>query len=415
MELPNLVMSVMALGMMVQGLFGVLFSPGIDRWSKRFFTVFFGIVMLCAGAYLTDTIVYRYSTLVLAERIAVFLESLLSSLLMPMLTVYLLHCCREDWRTSVLLRAVLGLWGVYFALLVATQFTTFIYYITPDNLYFRGPWYPLLLAPPIVIMAINLAGVIRRRDKLSRKHFVAFLIYLLLPTAAMLVQMLVFGLLFICIGMALAALLLFAIIQSDQIEQYQRQQREIAQQRASIMVLQMRPHFIYNTMMSIYYLCEQDPGKAQRVTMDFTTYLRKNFTAIASEDTIPFAQELEHARAYLAVEQAQFEDGIFVDYDTPHTRFRVPPLTLQPIVENAVKHGMGPDSEPLRILIKTRETDAGSVIIVEDNGPGFGPADNDEPHIALANIRQRLEMMCDAELTIAPREGGGTVVKVTIP
>ena len=264
-------------------------------------------------------------------------------------------------------------------------------------------------------MAINLAGVIRRRDKLSRKHFVAFLIYLLLPTAAMLVQMLVFGLLFICIGMALAALLLFAIIQSDQIEQYLRQQREIAQQRASIMVLQMRPHFIYNTMMSIYYLCEQDPGKAQRVTMDFTTYLRKNFTAIASEDTIPFAQELEHARAYLAVEQAQFEDGIFVDDDTPHTRFRVPPLTLQPIVENAVKHGMDPDSEPLRILIKTRETDAGSVIIVEDNGPGFGPADNDEPHIAIANIRQRLEMMCDAELTIAPREGGGTVVKVTIP
>ena len=200
---------------------------------------------------------------------------------------------------------------------------------------------------------------------------------------------------------------MFGIILFDQIDQYLRQQREIAHQRASIMVLQMRPHFIYNTMTSIYYLCDQDPKKAQQVTMDFTTYLRKNFTAIASENTIPFTEELEHTRAYLAVEQAQFEDSLFVfRYDTPHTRFRVPPLTLQPIVENAVKHGMDPDSGPLRISIRTRRTEAGSEILVEDNGPGFDlPIDN-EPHIALANIRQRLELMCGGKLDDhAPAKG----------
>ena len=207
---------------------------------------------------------------------------------------------------------------------------------------------------------------------------------------------------------------MFGIILFDQIEQYMRQQRKIAHQRASIMVLQMRPHFIYNAMMSIYYLCTKDPQKAQQVTLDFTTYLRKNFTAIASENAVPFADELEHTRAYLAVEQVQFEDSLSVHYDISHEEFRLPPLTLQPIVENAVKHGMDPEYAPLHITIRTRQTDAGSEIIVEDNGPGFVPADNQEPHIALANIRERLQLQ-GGTLTIHPREEGGTIVKVTIP
>ena len=95
--------------------------------------------------------------------------------------------------------------------------------------------------------------------------------------------------------------------------------------------------------------------------------------------------------------------------------FRVPPLTLQPIVENAVKHGMNESCDPIHISVVTRQTDLSSEIIVNDDGPGFKPTDDDEPHIALNNIRQRLELMCGGTLEVAPREGGGTSVKVTIP
>ena len=93
----------------------------------------------------------------------------------------------------------------------------------------------------------------------------------------------------------------------------------------------------------------------------------------------------------------------------------VQPLTLQPLVENAVKHGMNPDGDPLNISVKTRQTKGGSEIIVEDDGSGFNSADDKEPHLALNNIRQRLEMMCKGRLEISPRKGGGTSVKVTIP
>ena len=394
-----------------------VFMPGMNRWNRRFFTALFTVLLLLMGAFLVDLIVYEFRDMALAEQIDVYFQYLLVSLPMPMFTGYLLHLCGEDLRKSTLFRLVIGLWGIYFILLGLAQCTTFLYYVTPDNEFIRGSWHPLLVAPLAAIMLLNLAGVIRRRNRLPDKYYVAFLIHLLPMTVATLIHAVIYVPLLVVFGLSFSMLSMFGIILCDQIEQYMRQQREIAHQRASIMVLQMRPHFIFNTMMSIYYLCAQDSQKAQQVTLDFTSYLRKNFSAIASENTIPFANELEHTRAYLAVEQVQFEDSLFVEYDTPHIRFRVPPLTLQPIVENAVKHGMDPDSAPLCICIRTRETDAGHEITVEDNGPGFAQAnmDESEPHIALANIQQRLEIMCGGTLTVMPREGGGTVVKITLP
>ena len=208
---------------------------------------------------------------------------------------------------------------------------------------------------------------------------------------------------------------MLAIIMQEYIRQYLDQQRKIADQRASIAVLEMRPHFIYNTMTSIYYLCEQDAQKAQQVTLDFTTYLRKNFNAITNKDPIPFIEELEHTRAYLAVVKAQFEDNLVVTFDTPHTSFRLPPLTLQPLVENAVKYGMDSDApEALSVSIKTEKTNTGNILVVEDNGPGISQDDNNEPHIALKNIRERLSAI-DATLAISSHENGGTIINIFIP
>lgn len=391
--------------------------PGMNQWNKRFFVILFADSVLCIIALFVDLIVYSDSSLVMEERIIACSEYLLLSIPMPMFTAYLLRTCGEDWQKSPLFRTVATLWGIYFILLAIAQFTTFFYYITPNNQFVHGSWHFLMVAPIFAVMFLNSASVIQRRDKLPKKYYVAFLIHLIplqvsLFISCTIAEMEVLVVLSLCISI----LSLFVIILYDQIEQYVGQQREIAHQRASIMVLQMRPHFIYNAMMSIYYLCAKDSKKAQQVTLDFTTYLRKNFNAIASEDTVPFSDELEHTRAYLAVEQVQFEDSLFVEYDTPHEDFRLPPLTLQPIVENAVKHGMDPEYTPLRITIQTRETDSGSEIIVEDTGSGFEPADDDrKPHTALVNIQQRLEMMCGGKMTIRHRAGGGTVVTVIIP
>ena len=404
-----------ALMLTLVGLWFTRTLPGLDRWSKRFFTALFALLMLYNLCAHVDVILTFYPSMALLQRAVWYVESLAAPLLLPMFTVFLLHCCGESTKNNRLLRTVCALWGVYFILLTVGQFTNLFYDITPDNQLRRSKLYSLGISPLLVILLLNLAGVLRRRDALPKRYYRAFLIYLLPLTLAPLIHLRVSVFALLTVGIDFIAVSMFGLILSDQIEKDLRQQREIAHQRASIMVLQMRPHFIYNTMTSIYCLCNQDAQKARQVTMDFTTYLRKNFNAIASDEPIPFSSELEHARAYLAVEQAQYEDSLFVEYDTPHTRFRVPPLTLQPIVENAVKHGRDAWSGPLHISVRSRDTDAGSEIIVEDDGSGYEPQEDSEPHIALKNIRQRLEMMCGGELTITPREGGGTVVKVTIP
>ena len=232
--------------------------PGTNQWNKRFFVAIFFIFVLSMVALFVDLLVYDDPSMALAEKITVYFEYLLISILMPMFTAYLLKICGEDWRKSKIFRAVMILWGIYFILLGIAQCTTIFYHFTPDNRYIRDSWHSLLIAPAFAVMIFNLAAVIRRRNKLSRKYFVAFLIHLLpLQIALFIHNMIAENLVLVTLGLSISMLSLFAIILYDQIEQYFGQQREIANQKANIMVLQMRPHFIYNAMMSIYYLCAQ--------------------------------------------------------------------------------------------------------------------------------------------------------------
>ena len=418
-----------ALVLSLMGLWFAAVMPMSDRWSKRFFLDYFIAFLLCCLSIPAEMMLTYFSAPIAAAYFLLILECLILSLPLLMLVVYLLHCCGENIRASRLLRAVLVLWAIYVVLLVFSPFIGGFTYITSVSLYQRGPLYPLLLLPLVAIQLLTLVSVIRRRARLSPVIFFSFLVAIVPMTAALLAQMFVDAFPILDISFILAALSMYGLVLSDQIEQDLRRQREIANQqleianqqleianqRASVMVLQMRPHFIYNTLMSIYSLCNQNPQRARQVTLDFTDYLRKNFNAVASDHAIPFTSELEHTRAYLAVEQAQYEEQLVVDYDTPFIRFRLPPLTLQPIVENAVKHGMDPYAGPLHISVRTRHTDAGAEIVVADNGRGFESADSGEGHVTLKNIRQRLESMCGGTMVIAPNDGGGTVVTLTIP
>jgi signal transduction histidine kinase len=438
------------------GLWFSVIIPGINQWSKRFFLSYFLVFLLCCLSGFIEMVIQSYHVPGVIFYFLLLLEGLLLSLPLPMLTVFLLHCSNESMRSSKLLHAVLCLWGILLIVLASAMFIDGFIYVTAGNRYYRGSLYPLFLLPAIALLMLNLVGVIKRRKRLSRKVCHAFFIAILPIIVTLSVNLFVDFFPLIDISYVISALAMYSFILTDQIEQDRRnqreiaeqqrkiaeqqrknaeqqrkiaeqqqenaeqqrkianQQREIANQRASVMVLQMRPHFIYNTLMSIYSLCKRDPQKARQITKDFTNYLRKNFNAVASDSTIPFSTELEHTRAYLAVEQAQYDDMLVVDYDTPFTHFRLPPLTLQPIAENAVKHGMDPYRGPLHISIRTRNTDSGTEITVEDDGPGFDPSDESRPHTALENIRQRLEMMCAGKLDVISHPEGGTTVIVTI-
>ena len=417
MDWMNVLEYLMAGAMMVMMVIGIAFSasmPALDKWNKRYFITLFSMLFLCTVTCFFSVIFWEDPTKATQARIVYLFEGLLLSTPIYMPTLFLLHSCGENPKNSLLFKIVTAILGVYVVLLAVIQVTDSFYRVTPDNQFIRGPLWALCMIPFVVIMVLNISGLIRRRKKLSKKHFNALLIYLLSMTAAIIFHMFSDVELFVILCMALFAMIMFGLILLDNMEKYAKQQQEIAHQRANVMVLQMRPHFIYNAMTTIYYLCKQDADKAQQVTMDFTNYLRQNFNAIASEDSVTFADELKHTQSYLAVEKAQHEDSLFVEYDTPFTHFRLPPLTLQPLVENAVKHAMDPNAGPLTVSVRTQQTNAGVFITVEDNGKGFDPGDISKPHSALDNIENRLKQQCGGTLKI-DSVPGCTTVTIFIP
>ena len=195
-----------------------------------------------------------------------------------------------------------------------------------------------------------------------------------------------------------------------------KQEEEIRDTRVQALINQIRPHFIYNTLTSVYVLCREDPKLAMQVIQDFTTYLQHNFSAISAKDPVSFTDELSHTKAYVAVESLRYGDKLLVEYVLDFTTFRIPPLTLQPLVENAIKHCLGKGNGPEHIIIHTWMEDGNALISVEDDGPGFDPKDTDsEVHVGLKNVKERLELMCNGTLEVTSNVGKGTLVTVSIP
>ena len=114
---------------------------------------------------------------------------------------------------------------------------------------------------------------------------------------------------------------------------------ELARSKVQLLAEQISPHYIYNSLQSISGLCTTDPAKAQKAIEVFSEYLRGNLESLTQEELIPFTRELEHTQAYLELEQLSGLRRFVVEYDLKVTDFMLPPLVLQPIVENAVKHG----------------------------------------------------------------------------
>lgn len=189
-----------------------------------------------------------------------------------------------------------------------------------------------------------------------------------------------------------------------------------AEQRIQIMMTQIQPHFLFNTISTISALCYSAPQKAGRIADSFGLYLRQNLDSLGTVGLIPFRDELAHTRTYTDIEMTRFET-ITVEYDIRDEDFSVPPLMLQPIVENAIRHGAFVRDEG-HVRVSSRRTTAGHEIMVWDNGDGFDPApltEGDSQHLGLWNVRERLERMCGGSLAIESGSGNGTKVTITIP
>ena len=191
---------------------------------------------------------------------------------------------------------------------------------------------------------------------------------------------------------------------------------ELAESRISTMMSQIRPHFIYNTLGSIEQLCDLDPKKAGELVHDFSKYLRGNFGELDNPKPILMSQEMDHVHHYVSIENVRFPDMTFT-FEMNSEDFRIPALTVQPIVENAIKHGLMKLQKGGTIHVVSYETDSDYCISVEDDGVGFDTnAEIDgRKHLGLRNIRERLKAMVNGTMEIESTVGVGTKVLIKIP
>ena len=198
--------------------------------------------------------------------------------------------------------------------------------------------------------------------------------------------------------------------------QRSRLEAELKESRISIMLSQIQPHFIYNTLGTIERMCLKDPQKAFDLVRNFSLYLRGNFSELDSVAPIRFEEELKHIEYYVNIEKVRFPD-MSIEYDVEATEFVLPALSVQPLVENAIKHGLMRLESGGTVLVCSYETPTHFCVEVKDDGVGFDtslPID-EKMHVGLRNIRGRLNAMVNGDLILESKPGVGTKAVIMIP
>ena len=190
--------------------------------------------------------------------------------------------------------------------------------------------------------------------------------------------------------------------------------------RSEIATIQITSHFFYHTLDSIRALIRMDADKAYKMTGDFAKYVRYRVDGVEGmEETVPFSRELRSIRAYTDIKQAQLGERFRMIYDVETEDFEILPLTVQPLVENAVIHAVQRRREGGEVQLVCRETAQGYHIEVIDNGPGQGAqreiSAEQKRSVAIKNVNTRLEFYGIPPLKLVHNELGGITASLDTP
>lgn len=224
--------------------------------------------------------------------------------------------------------------------------------------------------------------------------------------------------------MTLSSILVFTILEgvkllisyTEQKNALKEMETQLVLSRTTTMMSQIRSHFVFNLLNAISGMCKYDPEKADETVVRFARYLRNNIDIMENDRNIPFATDLKQLEDYVALEQVRFGDKITFYTDIEEDQFFIPPLILQPLVENAIKHGISKKETDGIIVLRTKRVEDEIVITVEDDGVGFAMDELEkEQSVGIKNIRFRLQHLVDGTLELDSCIGKGTTATVRMP
>jgi len=288
----------------------------------------------------------------------------------------------------------------------------------PQNVFTPGPFYAVTWVCSLVYLVIIFWSAFYHKK--HRQESIGLLIALFFIGSCMLIEILFGGI----VGMQETAIAfsLLAYYLYFQSQAYLQERMEFEQSlneaRLRTMIAQIHPHFVCNALSCVAELCHENAAAAEEAVLTLAGYLRSHYQAIESDALISFEHELENIGCFLSLEQQLLGERMRVVLDTPVTDFKVPGLSIETLVENAVRHGVAKKRGGGTVTLRTEQTDGGIIITVSDDGPGFDRAavsKDNALHIGLNNAQTRLEKQCraDIDITTAPEEG--CTVRIRIP
>ena len=328
-----------------------------------------------------------------------------------------------DKRTMKVFHFIVYFLGVTMLIfLIISQFTGWLYSIDADNLYKRGPLFFLSGVYILANVICALSYMIVRYKRTNSKHSLYAVIFISFPFIGMVLQMVFYGFVFLQISMLLMMVsCLFRVekISADRMieqkEMLANNEIELAKARDKLLLSQVRPHFIYNTLSAIRHI-DGNPPETRKAITEFANYLRGNLSALSNEGAIPIEQELEHVKTYVELEKLRFGEKVSVDFDVGDVSFALPPLSVQMLVENAIKHGITSRVEGGHVYVKVWREEDIHYVEVKDDGVGFDTtAESDKEHVGLNSVKNRLETFVAGDMRISSAIGQGTTITLIIP
>ena len=383
----------------------------INRLFRLFVLCNFGIVGTDTVAWLTNgrTEAYAYYLV----RVSNYMHYLFGGLVLVTLTTYMLANINLKVKTPRRIAYIaFSIAALSILMTTLSLFTNMYYIIDENNMYNRQDWYLLSQLFPALGLIFNIGIIILYRKYLKFRNILFFTIYMIMPILSMIIQAIFYGITLNNVATTLIVLLLYIGVQ---MEQAKNTEIELTESKLMIMISQIKPHFLYNTLTTIENLCYKDGEKAARLVRNFAVYLRENMNALKQKDLVSFDHEIRHTRVYLDIEKQRFEERLNVVYDFDINYFKMPVLTLQPLVENAVRHGVAKKKSGGTVTIATRPMPEGIKIIISDDGVGFDPNQSTRRGVGIENVRERLYTQCGGALTVESAKDSGTVCTITIP
>ena len=435
-------------------IWGILFCSGIGiffflvrKINNRADTVMCIMQFVTAGALTFDVVVVLAEGVNTKQSHVMFEIAMLATLILQYLMValfvgYIKYLSGEGKASrviSLITYFISSIAGV--ACIISAKYTHWYYLIDDNNIYHRMPLYFAATAVSVVLFLLVIIQIIVSAKGLTVKQIVCLLLYVTIPFFMIILQVILKpGIGLLNIGMAISLIIIFMVnnieiaLAEESLNRKVLQQNmvllrqnriinenkaEIENLRLNMVIAQMQPHFVFNVLNIIYYLCAKDSKLAQTAIDRFSSYLRTNLDSLVSDDLVTFGKELEHVKNYLALEKLRFDDELEIEYDIGPSDFHIPALVVQPLAENAVKHGIAKSQNGGKLIIRTVDDNENFYIYVIDNGVGFDPDkvvhQDGRSHIGMDNVRIRIEKRVNGKLEVFSSKGKGTTAVITIP